>query len=731
MGRSIPHARFDEPQFGDHPWRLVADDASLALSRTPAVFSLGNGFIGLRGPGDEADPRKVFLNGVFEKVAIPYHEAAFGYARESDMRLSVADATAPRITVDGVALGLPVRVELDMRGGRRIDHHVANDVRLTVETLVPMGHRGIVAYRVAFPTEYADRVAVERVVDAPPGSTAVPDASQPYDPRVSPHLAVSPWQEEACVDTPDHAARADRLAASGFVVAVACGHLPPVANDAGETAIAGFASYDARRDAGAMEAAIAALDAAKAQSFDALAKEQADWFAAYWHESLTALPEYPTAEQALHHAQFQLIQAVDRSGASSIAAKGQTGEGYEGHIFWDADLYVLPTFAFTRPEVARAMLMWRIGGLEAARGNARAMGQKAGALYPWRTIAGGECSSFFPAGSAQYHINADIAFALRTYLQATGDETILADGGALMLVETARIWLEIGFHDPARDGGFVINQVTGPDEYSALVDNNLYTNLMAAEHLRDAARIGVEAGLIDADEAGRMRRAADAMVVPHDAKRDIPAQDDSFFAREPWPFADTPASEYPLLLHHHPLKIYRHQVAKQADAVLAMTLLRDRFDRATRARMLDIYEAVTVHDSTLSASVFATAAAHVGDVDRALTYWRTAVMTDLGDLFENSGHGLHMAALAGSWTALAMGFAGMRVIDDALTFDPVAIPGLGPYHFRVRFRGALIEVRVGAQDASYRLVDGPAPLVRHAGQPVEVEATAASRALGQ
>ena len=185
-----------------------------------------------------------------------------------------------------------------------------------------------------------------------------------------------------------------------------------------------------------------------------------------------------------------------------------------------------------------------------------------------------------------------------------------------------------------------------------------------------------------------MTRAATEMLLPFDEARQIHAQDDGFFGKQPWPFAETPANRYPLLLHFHPLTIYRHQVAKQADAVLATVLLRDQFDPAMRRRMLDAYEAVTVHDSTLSASAFAAAAAGVGDAARATRYWRVSLLTDLLDLFGNSGHGLHMAALAGSWTALAMGFAGMRTTEGRLSFAPIAMPEIGAYTFRVSYSRA-------------------------------------------
>jgi alpha,alpha-trehalose phosphorylase len=231
----------------------------------------------------------------------------------------------------------------------------------------------------------------------------------------------------------------------------------------------------------------------------------------------------------------------------------------------------------------------------------------------------------------------------------------------------------------------------------------------------------VEGRLLDADEAGRMERAADAMFFPFDTARGIYAQDETFFALQPWPFAATPSNCYPLLLHFHPLEIYRHRVAKQADAVLLLSLFPDRFDADMRRRMLDTYEALTVHDSTLSASAFATAAAQAGDAERAARYWRMSVLTDLLNLFGNSHHGLHMAALAGGWTALTTGFAGMRVVDGKLAFAPITIPGIGAYVFRTRFRGRQIEVACTADgEARYRLLSGEPMTIVGNGSPVDL-----------
>ena len=737
-GRTLD-AAFGAVPYGGDAWTLVADGPALGLARSPPVFTLGNGFIGVRGPGDPPGSPRVYLNGVFERTRIAYHEAAHGYPRTSDTRMAVADATTVAVTVGGE----PAMVEalsLDMRRGLLIETRRGAHVTVTVQTLVSMTRPGIVAARVTLHADRPTRVRVAHRVDAPPGG-ARPEEDGVYDPRIGPAPAHDPWAEVRVLEGPHHSGRVDRLDASGYAVAALARALDcaiELAEDETRT-IDCLAAYAACRDSarrenaapasfttdsppngaqpvsdGAQvalgEAELALLEAFSA-GFDALADEQAAWFANHWRGAEVALPADARAEQALRHGLFQLVQGVGRDGKTSLAAKGQSGEGYEGHVFWDAEIYALPVFVHTAPEIARGMLVWRIARLDKARANARLMGHMTGALYPWRTIDGAECSSFFPAGAAQYHLNADIAWALRLYIAATGDRTILAEGGAAMLAETARIWLQVGHHDPAR--GFVINRVTGPDEYSALVDNNLYTNLMAAQHLRFAA----EAGEVEPDEAATMIHAADTMYIAHDDGYGVPAQDDRFFALTPWPFHSTPACEYPLLLHHHPLAIYRHRVAKQADAVLAAALLPATFDPATKKRMLDVYETVTVHDSTLSASAFSMLAAQVQD-ERAAAYWRASVLTDLADLFGNSGHGLHMAALAGSWNALALGFAGVRSDCGHLAFAPHYPANIGPYTFAVAYHGRRVRLRVDAASAHYELLEGDTLDLTHHGQPL-------------
>lgn len=706
--RGVPTAEFGALAYGGDGWTLRADAAALDLPQTPPVLALGNGFIGLRGPGGPAGEAKLYLNGVYERVPIAYHEAAHGYARESDTRFPAADPSGVAIGIDGAAV-VWTDAELDLQRGILRLTAAADAAEVVLERVVAM-RRNVIANRVRVTARRACRVTIAPSLLPPPTGATVEGG--PYDPRIGPHSGAAVWTPLSAADT----VRVDRLPRSGWTVATAIrGDRIDRTLDPGETIATTTAGAVVARQGDVSEQAAVALAATDVAELFA---EQAAWFTQFWEAAAIELPD--PAALALRHGLFQLIQAAGRDGRTSVAAKGQTGEGYEGHVFWDADSYVLPTMVMIAPAVARAMLAWRMSTLDAARANARAMGHARGALFAWRTIAGGECSSFFPAGSAQYHINADVAHALALYLDATGDESILAEGGAEMLAETARIWLQIGWHDPARGHAFVINRVTGPDEYSAIVDNNLYTNLMAQAHLRLAVRLCD----LPADERAAMTRAADAMHVAWDAERDIPTQDERFFAMEEWPFAATPAEHYPLLIHYHPLTLYRHRVAKQADAVLAAATLPNAFDRDVRARMLDAYEAVTVHDSTLSASAFAIAAAGVGDAARAERYWRTSVLTDLADLFGNSGHGLHMAALAGGWNALAYGFAGMQVVGG-LRFDPIAVPALGRYSFAVTYRGSHLRVTVDG-DVTYRLASGPAVSFRHHGEACDVSPAAPS-----
>ena len=397
-----------------------------------------------------------------------------------------------------------------------------------------------------------------------------------------------------------------------------------------------------------------------------------------------------------------------------------TGEGYEGHYFWDTEIYSLPFFLYLKPEISRKLLEFRYNTLDKARERARTMGHQKGALYPWRTIAGEESSAYFPAGTAQYHINADIAYALKQYVEVTADDEFLVDYGAEILFETARLWSDLGDYIAAKDNQFCINEVTGPDEYTALVNNNYYTNAMAQVNLEYAYQVAhklkeeaaaeyqalKEKISLSEDEVQAWKEAADKMYLPYDEEREIHKQDDSFLEKEVWDFANTPAKDYPLLLNYHPLVIYRYQVSKQADLVLALFLLGDQFSLEEKKRDFDYYETVTTHDSSLSSCIHSIVAAEIGYYEQAYEYFMETARMDLDNYHNNSQHGVHTAAMAGTWMSVVNGFAGMRVYDGELSFAPYLPEEWDSYKFRITFQGRRIKVEVKEDEVTYSLVSG-------------------------
>ena len=420
---------------------------------------------------------------------------------------------------------------------------------------------------------------------------------------------------------------------------------------------------------------------------------------------------------------FHLFQAAGRDGRTNVCAKGLTGEGYEGHYFWDTETYMLPFFDSTQPAIARKLLEYRYSILPLARQRAREMGHAVGALYPWRTIDGHEASAYYPAGTAQVHINADIAMAVRRYVNCSGDKAFLEEMGAEMLVEISRLYYDLGFYDESKNGAFCICGVTGPDEYNALVDNNTYTNLMAAETMLYAAEVAeplMERLGVTPEEIRNWRDAAGKIYIPRDDKSPLIWQDDAFASRVPWPLDTIPREKFPLLLHYHPLVIYRHQVCKQADLVMAMLLLPHRFTEEEKRVAFDYYDKVTTHDSSLSHAAFSALASRIGRMDKAYAYFRDSAVLDLEDTHGNTADGLHMANMAGSWFCLVNGFGGLDTDAGLLSLAPVLPEQLTAYAFRVNWQGTVVEARVTREGARYRRVSGPEITILASGKQIKL-----------
>jgi alpha,alpha-trehalose phosphorylase len=751
------------------PWRIreaAFDPARAFLHET--LFTLGNGWIGMRGTPDEGTRagagqtlEGTYLNGFHDTETIRYPENAYGLARVNEFMLNVPNAKRVAAVVDGERFALDgggVRGwerTLDLKSGllvRTVEWETTTGKRLRIASrrLVALARKHVAAIEYAVtPLNFAGTVRIVADVDA-----GVTNLQAGDDPRVGSALTGPSLIETGREIGAHDVLLVQRTRHSGFTLATATASLPSGAAVRVEPAGLGHAfeadvaqgatftlhkyvAYASSRDM-AMDAvgphARAEVAQARAAGFEALALEQAGYLARFWEESDVSIAGDDALQQGVRFNQFHLLQSVGRDGRTNIAAKGVTGEGYEGHYFWDTEIYVFPFFLFSRPEIARALLQYRYNGLPKARERARQMAHDKGALYPWRTIAGEECSAYFPAGTAQYHINADVAYSIRLYLLATGDFDFMAEQGAEIVLETARIWTGIGNYD--RKGRFCINEVTGPDEYTALVNNNYYTNAMArmhmtfaadvAERLRaerpaDYARVANAIGLADA-EIKAWRDASAAMFLPYDDDLGIHEQDDSFLSKKPWDFANTPPENYPLLLNYHPLVIYRHQVCKQADVVLALLLLSSQFSLDDKRRDFDFYEGVTTHDSSLSSCIFSIVASEIGYRDKAYAYFMETARLDLDNTHANTQYGVHTAAMAGTWLGVAYGFAGMRLDEAGLRFAPTLPDKWTGYRFNVQVRGALLEVAVDGAGTDYRLLRGDRLAFSHRGTTIALDA---------
>ncbi|HET6486149.1 MAG TPA: beta-phosphoglucomutase [Spirochaetia bacterium] len=753
------------------PWKIreIGFNPSLAL-RNETVFALGNGNLGIRGSFEEPfspSAPGTYLNGFYDHTPILYGEVGYGWARNRQVMLNVADARCISLWIDGEPFDLATGTLLDYE--RCLDLSEGTVVR-SLRWRSPFGSELILRSLRLVSLVRPSVAAIEWAV-TPVGKQAslviessiegeVENRSSSDDPRVGagfpkPPLttvsrAASGWESILVQET-----RATRMA-----LACAVSHRLEAGGRGAQVTASAFAqravlrlearcapgtplrlvkyiayrtTLDASRDS-IEEQARRQANLARTAGLSALQAEQKEEVARFWSAADVRIEGDDALQQGLRFNLFCLFQYAGRNGKTSIAAKGLSGQGYEGHYFWDTEIYVFPFFLFTQPTIARSLLRYRVGILGSARARAAEMSQR-GALFPWRTIGGEEASAYFPAGTAQYHIDADIAYAARQYVLATGDRGFLLDGGAELLFETARLWADLGTYDPQRDGTFRINEVTGPNEYSVLVDNNLYTNLMARENLSFAAEVARTLRTDRPDEytriAGALRlqdaeieaweRAARGMRIPVDPARGIHAQDDSFLGRAPWDFERTPPDRYPLLLHYHYLVIYRHQVLKQPDVVLAQVLLGNRFTLAEKKRNFDYYDPLTTGDSSLSPCIQSVAAAELGYAEKAYEYFSRTARMDLDDVNGNVSDGVHTAAMAGTWFSVIRGFAGMRDYDARLSFAPRLPRSWNSLRFRLRFQSRLLEVTLTSREATYHLLEGEPLSILHEGRELRLE----------
>ncbi len=472
----------------------------------------------------------------------------------------------------------------------------------------------------------------------------------------------------------------------------------------------------------------AALEGAVETGWEGLVHEQRAFLDTFWEDADIEIDGDSELQQAVRFGLFHTVQAGARGERRLIPAKGLTGPGYDGHTFWDTEAFVLPLLllSYSRRGAVADALRWRHSTLELARERARSLGLR-GAAFPWRTIHGEECSGYWPAGAAGFHVNAAIADAVERYLLLTEDETFAREAGVELLVETARLWRSLGHHDAV--GQFRIDGVTGPDEYSAIADNNVYTNLMAARNLRAAAgaierypELATPLG-VDDEEASGWRSAAEAMFVPYDDSLGVHPQAEGFTEHQEWQFDSTPPENYPLLLHYPYFDLYRKQVVKQADLVMALFYAGEYFTPEEKARNFAFYERLTVRDSSLSAGIQAAVAAEVGHMELAFDYFAEAALLDLDDLQHNTRDGIHIASLAAACTAAIAGFGGLRDLGGKLSFVPRLPQALTRLALNLRARETTrLRIEVEQTQATYTLLMGEQLDIHHHGEPITVTA---------
>ena len=735
-----------------------------------SIFTLANGYLGMRGDGCErisaaGGKPGTFINGFYEKATILYGESAYGFAKNKQVMLNVCNAKLLEITIDGETFTPEFSAmesyhrELDMRNGieiRKVVWITAGGKKLLIENrnLVSLVRQFTAARECRVtPLNFDGMITFRSVLDGRGGVAAGPDPLD--DPRVEDGLGDGGFEvtdlryEQQLEDTllfmKQSADRSGLSLAcavieevSGTAAAALCEQLPdqltavyqlpvrqgePVTFHKYISYVTGQGDWQETFE----QTAITQSCQARSAGFEELLEEQSAFLKRFWAGSDVRIKGDERLTRSIRFNIFQLLQSAGRDSRTSIASKGLSGEGYGGHYFWESEAYIAPVFMFSQPDIAKSLLKYRYTILDQAREQARLMGHEKGALYAWRTINGEESSGYFPAGSAQYHINSDIAFAVCRYLDATEDWDFLADYGLEILLETARIWIDMGHYCESKQGDFCIDCVTGPDEYTALVNNNCYTNMMAREHLWKAVsyagqvrqerpeayrKLCAAIGFAEAELTGFLR-AADHMHIPFDEKLGIHMQDDTFLQKKVLDLKAVPKANFPLLLHYHPLFIYRHQVCKQPDLLLAQFYLPHRFTGEEKSRAFDYYEQLATHDSSLSVCIFSIMAAEAGYTDKAYDYFTECIRTDLDDVQNNTRDGLHMANMAGAWMTIVNGFAGLRAREGKLYFNPVLPDRMEGYEFTIRYRGSELMLSADRQGITYHLVSGDAVTFVH------------------
>ncbi len=722
-------------------WRISEEGFHPDLQEvSESVFSIGNGYMGQRANFEERYSGQSLQGSYFAGVYYPDKTRVGwwknGYPATFAKVINSTNWIGIDVTVNGTALDLATchvrefRRVLDLRDGvltRTLIATLPDGIKIAVETrrFVSMARPqiGALRYRVT-PLAGDATITLTPYLDGDVSNRnsnhgekfwdEVERFQQPHyalltvktnqlDVHVATAMTYQIASDHQLVDTAPTMAERDKYVAQTVTVKACKGAAVTI-----DKLVAGVTSRDHAPGTLAMTAHDLVC-AANAAGFDELLAEQRAAWAAKWRDGDIVIEGDTAAQQGIRYAIFQLNQTyTGQDERLNIGPKGFTGEKYGGGTYWDTEAYCLPFYLATAPSaIARQLLLYRYRHLQKAKDNARQLGISRGALYPMVTMNGEECHNEWEITFEEIHRNAAIAYAIYKYVNDTGDQEYLDDYGLEVLIELSRFWAERVNYSEAKKG-FVILGVTGPNEYENNVNNNWYTNRMAAWTLDYTLRVIAELQaraperwsalstriLWDEREAERWRQISAGMYYPIDEERRLFLQQDGFLDKEIIPASQLPPEELPLHQHWSWDRILRSCFIKQADVLQGLFFLGDQYDLDTKRRHFDFYEPLTVHESSLSPCVHSILACELGYGDKAYELYLRTARLDLDDYNNDTKDGCHITSMAGTWMALVYGFGGYRVRSGRVCLNPSLPTRWQSYAFKVLFRGARLCVTV-------------------------------------
>ena len=751
---------YREPIYKIEPWNITEEEFLLKNNyRNETTFSLANGYIGTRGTFEEAYDFDVetglegnFVNGFYESEHIRYGEWNFGFPTESQSLLNLPNAKIIKLFIEDEEFSmLTGEIEdynrvLHMKEGRITRDLIwvspmGKKVKISISRFVSFNNKNLmeIRYKVT-PLNFSGNLKFISAIDA---------NVENHTRKTNPLVDYGPFGKRLANDYIDSIK--DELYYEGITLnselSIACGALNKIssenfirknfknyelcgvsyefyAKENEEIILDKFIAYSTSLDMNCEKLhgfIKTVLSDAEEKGYIEAEREQKEYVEEFWRTADVIIEGDNALQQGIRFNLFHLMQSAGRDGKTGMGAKGLSGEGYEGHYFWDTEMYVFPVFVYTKPDLAKKLLDYRYFTLDKARERARVLGHDKGALYPWRTINGEEASTYFPLGTAQYHINADIAYAFKLYVDVNDDFDYLEDKAAEVLCETARVWADVGSFSEYVGNKYCICAVTGPDEYNAIVDNNFYTNLMARENLRDAIwalnkikekdKLAYDNLIKKIDlkdkEIEYWKKIIENMYFPYDEKIGVYPLDDGFMKRKPWDDSKIPKEKRHLLYeNYHPLFIFRQRMSKQADAILAMYLHSNLFSIEELRKNYDFYQKVTLHHSSLSTCIFGILASQIGYDEEAYKYFSQSARMDLDDYHNNFYAGIHAANMAGTWQGIVNGFAGLRTNKGVLELNPTIPKEWNAYSFKIFYKKNLLEIKISKDEIEIRLLEG-------------------------